>query len=279
MKIPEDAKTNSDGETEIDDGSRQTGGLVETCQKCGSGIANPEERGRVINGRPVMPPYKYPWIAGLLAHGGGQEDESYRMSSLPLTTSPKCATRVVPQCYRLPKEVSVGFIGTDEITSLRVKRIIPHPHFIPTTLTNDIGLLELEKPVYCSYQVGPICLPEKGMDRVGQKFITAGWGKRMGETLVEPEKLREGEMRQVSAARCHTREKPKLAYMSEGDSGSSIFIRYGQKYYALGLVSHNFIKVCPPSEPAAFTKLYVYVPWIKRHVPDLPRYQNSTSAN
>ncbi|GIY84579.1 hypothetical protein CEXT_676211 [Caerostris extrusa] len=32
-----------------------------------------------------------------------------------------------------------------------------------------------------------------------------------------------------------------------------------------------------PSSMTAFT-MYVYVPWIERHVPDLPRYRNSTPA-
>ncbi|XP_012927622.2 mannan-binding lectin serine protease 1 isoform X2 [Heterocephalus glaber] len=73
---------------------------------------------------------------------------------------------------------------------LRVKQVILHPLYNPSTFENDVALLELlESPVLNNF-VMPVCLPEEPSQE-GAVVIVSGWGKqflqRFPETLMEIE--------------------------------------------------------------------------------------------
>ena len=72
--------------------------------------------------------------------------------------------------------------------TIQVKNKIIHPEFVPSTLRNDICLLELQEEITFSSVAQPVCFPEKNsrIDHVklgeGPLCYVAGWG-RIGETL------------------------------------------------------------------------------------------------
>ncbi|GFY60361.1 tryptase beta-2 [Trichonephila inaurata madagascariensis] len=196
---------------------------------------------------------------------------------------PKCRGHRVPKkCYFKANQFAIKLLGREQLEkTMRVKRIIPHKRFHYHSLTNDIALLELEEPLKCTGMTSPICLPTKRkMYENGQTFKVAGWGWNTPEGLVGPQLLREGVMKEIEAKECMMPGFPdekidqiqcavgtnQMAY--KGDSGTSSFIKYKGKFYALGVTSHgeefcNF-------KPSTFTQVLYFSDWIKNYVKDLP---------
>ncbi|GIY64973.1 serine protease 38 [Caerostris extrusa] len=194
--------------------------------KCGQGIQNPDEGGRVINGRPVKPTYKYPWIVAILFEGSAVvECGAALISSSFVLTAAHCVFHNSPgcqsgyysakDCYMAPSQILVGIPVNDKITPMPLKKIIPHPKFSYAKQIYDLALLQLKHPIQCTHKISPVCVADFDLDQPGQKLIVAGWGKNTNEGEDGSMVLREGVMRQIDAKRCKKPQKPHSAYMSE----------------------------------------------------------------
>ncbi|PRD29831.1 UNVERIFIED_CONTAM: Tryptase beta-2 [Trichonephila clavipes] len=197
----------------------------------------------------------------------------------------RCKTGEAPlECYFEANLFSIQLLGKRKLeTILKIKRIIPHPKFDFTKILNDIALLELEEPLKCTGKTSPICLPTKEeMYKTGKTLFVAGWGKNEPDKILGPQVLREGAMKEIEGKHCMTPELPKETIEQyqcsagtsqtscHGDSGTSNFIRYQGKFYALGVTSHGASEWCSPTFPNTFTKVLYFLNWIKEHVKDLP---------
>lgn len=82
-----------------------------------------------------------------------------------------------PKGYGAVKFVKMGLISRQQNDSglFNVKEIFQHPNYDPKKLTNDLGLLKLDKVVPLSEFVRPICLPQKLS--TPEKAIASGFGK------------------------------------------------------------------------------------------------------
>ena len=62
--------------------------------------------------------------------------------------------------------IKFGFdISRGAITkTVKSKYTIPHPNFNKTSFENDIMLIIMEEPIEFTQTVGPICLPEEGLE-------------------------------------------------------------------------------------------------------------------
>lgn len=75
-------------------------------------------------------------------------------------------------------------LGADEepktFQIIRVKNIIFHPAYQPTTLSSDVALLYLEDNLRYDDHIGPICLDELDLDASqSSDCVTTGWGKEV----------------------------------------------------------------------------------------------------
>ena len=66
---------------------------------------------------------------------------------------------------------------------LSVRYVFVHSEFNPSTLDNDIALLQVSDPIEFNRHVGPACLPENDFDS-GTMCIASGWGITDGEILI-----------------------------------------------------------------------------------------------
>ncbi|ROT62161.1 serine protease [Penaeus vannamei] len=75
-------------------------------------------------------------------------------------------------------EVRYGSIDIDGGTSVAASRFIDHPQYNRSTQANDIGVVELPRPL--NYQgndsIQPICLGDEEDIPFGGKAIATGWG-------------------------------------------------------------------------------------------------------
>ena len=75
-------------------------------------------------------------------------------------------------------------IGANDLTQLgqevevrSIRRAILHEYFNNKTMINDIALLELDRPVHCSYYIQLACVPDPSL-RVSEltDCYVSGWG-------------------------------------------------------------------------------------------------------
>ncbi|GFU44962.1 tryptase beta-2, partial [Nephila pilipes] len=193
------------------------------------------------------------------------------------------------ECYFLEEEVSIYLLGSQRFgQKLEIKRFIPHDRYNHYLSINDIALIELAQPLNCSTETYPICLPTKEeMYKEDQKLFVAGWGWNTPWGDDSPVTLREGVMQQVSSQNC-MREGLPIETLNEyhcavgtdqstcvGDSGSSTFIKFKNRFYTLGVTSHILREhgsqiQCIPPIFATFSKVLYFSKWIETHVKDLP---------
>lgn len=63
---------------------------------------------------------------------------------------------------------------------VRVKNVIYHPAYQPTTLESDVALLYLEENLRYDTHIGPICLDQTdSVPSPNDDCVTTGWGKNV----------------------------------------------------------------------------------------------------
>ncbi|KAI5740200.1 hypothetical protein M8J76_001541 [Diaphorina citri] len=159
-----------------------------------------------------------------------------------------------------PVSELVLHLGDHDLTQLNetshvrrgVRRVLFHSHFHPFVLSNDIALLQLDRPVPLTGTIQPVCLPQKGESFIGKRGHVVGWGVTsfpMGEPSPTLQKL---EVKVLSNARCST-----------GDSGGPLTFEQDGYHVLAGIVSYG-VTGCAimPSYPDLYTRVSEYIRWI-----------------
>ncbi|XP_069920262.1 tryptase gamma isoform X1 [Oryctolagus cuniculus] len=166
-----------------------------------------------------------------------------------------------------------------------VRKIVLHSSSLgPPGASGDIALVQLSAPVSLSGQVLPVCLPTASTDfPPGTRCWVTGWGHTgEGEPLPPPYSLQEAAVSVVDPETC------SRAYASHGgsairadmlcaggpgdacqdDSGGPLVCQQQGAWVQAGVVSWG--EGCGrPDRPGVYTRVPVYVDWIRRHVPEL----------
>ncbi|CAB3259412.1 unnamed protein product [Arctia plantaginis] len=165
----------------------------------------------------------------------------------------------------------------------KVKRIIKHPGYKPPSKYNDIALLETEKIIPLSQFVVPACL-HIGDTVNDTKVLATGWGHTQYKGSLS-EVMQKVIIEKFSTEECSVKYPQNRNMMNgfdpqtqscygdrtvskdtcQGDSGGPIQIkslRLDCMYVVVGVTS--FGRACGfPAEPAIYTKVSHYVPWIE----------------
>ncbi|GFY45516.1 peptidase S1 domain-containing protein [Trichonephila inaurata madagascariensis] len=256
---------------------------------------------RILNGKEVIPTYKYPWIVKII---GSRSCSGSLISEKYVLTSAYCLTRLGAdsdkKCLN-GKANSTCFVSKAHIkirlpwilsyqykVTLDVARVIPHPDYQHSCKAHDIGLIELKKVFKCDFYTLPLCIPQKNYTNERSRIITTGWGVITADGTVGSLKLRSGEMQVTALKTCvplpeclranastllctkgtNSHQKP-----CKGDSGASAFwdVGDGHAYFGLGVTSLPDAKKCIPSKPVTYTSVFAYLDWIKKYVKNLPK--------
>lgn len=169
---------------------------------------------------------------------------------------------------------------------MRVKRIIIHPKYDRDTLTNNIALLELAKPVKPTSHIRTVCLPRRKRDGRLEKppysGFVAGWGSRKKIRLGENTGLMSPTLQQVGAPLVHDKicsrssiyPYDKASYLCAGyrkrakapcfrDVGSPLVVQSPKtgRWVVLGLFAWS--EGCAqPKKYAYYTRMTRYRRWI-----------------
>ncbi|MCL4147189.1 UNVERIFIED_CONTAM: hypothetical protein GTU68_010597, partial [Idotea baltica] len=135
----------------------------------------PNRENRVLGGI-VTDKVEYPWLAyltyrGKLYCGGSVINDRY------LVTAGHCIHRVNKDKVIVHLGKHKRLSSADPSKEYKVKNWHMHPEFNRRTFQNDIGVIELEKPIELSTFLRPICLPTQDGQHEGEFGTVVGWGR------------------------------------------------------------------------------------------------------
>ncbi|XP_034371287.1 mannan-binding lectin serine protease 1 isoform X2 [Arvicanthis niloticus] len=161
---------------------------------------------------------------------------------------------------------------------LRVKRIMLHPLYDPSTFENDLGLVELSESPRLNDLVMPVCLPEHPSTE-GTMVIVSGWGKQFLQRF--PENLMEIEIPIVNHDTCQEAYIPLRKKVTKdmicagekeggkdacaGDSGGPMVTKDAERdqWYLVGVVSWG--EDCGKKDRyGVYSYIYPNKDWIQR---------------
>ncbi|BES89083.1 serine-type endopeptidase activity [Nesidiocoris tenuis] len=251
---------------------------------CKCGWAN-RDGSRIVGGT-TYAPNEYPFIVGVARTGWGGFGYSPFCGGSIITpnhviTAAHCTDDIIKQ--RTP---IVALLGTHDRSkpnansvAVPVSQINQHAAYNPQTILNDISILTLQQSIAYNAIIGPVCLPQPGLDVTSRTVRIIGWGaeKFQGQMTTKPKKL---DTTVVAPATCSrawggmvsgTRPTQVCTHSQretacQGDSGGPVVWLDPQtnRYTLIGLVS--FGPQCNDDRPTVHTRVEAYLPWIQQQI-------------
>lgn len=237
-------------------------------------LKNPKfqlNEGRIVGGEEATPysiPYQVSFqIYGSHSCGGAILDESN------ILTAAHCCDGLDPSYAGIvaaehSREEVEGFEQERDVSE-----IIVHESFDYSTISNDICILKLSRPLELGDKASGVALPEQGEQfQAGSTAIVSGWGTLHGGDFGLPDKLQFVEVPIVSDAVCAQAYGSSLFEdemicageagrdSCQGDSGGPMTC--DGKH--CGVVSWGY-GCAEPGFPGVYTETSNYVDWINQH--------------
>nr|ATU82473.1 venom S1 protease 7 [Lethocerus distinctifemur] len=176
-------------------------------------------------------------------------------------------------------------------TMHEVANIVEHPLWSPKTLVNDVALIVLKTRIAFNAAVGPVCLPNRLPDIVGQKVKVIGWGdtKFYGDSNV----LLKVNLKVLPLKVCAENYPKKPIPLSpstqlctfsldkdscQGDSGGPVtwLDPDTNRFTLVGIVSYG--TGCATMIPGVNTLVSHFMPWIQKTIKETTPVPVSTCA-
>jgi len=246
---------------------------------------------RVVNGRPAVLG-AWPWMAAL----------GYRTPTKPLDWL--CGGSLISKKHVLTAAHCLVNIGRRTLTVVRlgdlnlddnvpdgaspldipVEKTMVHENYNAKEHTTDIALVRLRDPVpQFTRFITPVCIPTPSIfpvDMTGYSPFVIGWGA-IGYKGPSTTALQEAQIEITDEETCSsayknikgaTIDNRVVCALSEtgkdacqGDSGGPLIMPKSENFYLIGIVSYGY-KCAEPGFPGVYTKVSLYVDWIKRMI-------------
>ncbi|CAL4065537.1 unnamed protein product [Meganyctiphanes norvegica] len=240
---------------------------------------------KVIEGKPVEPPHKYPWMVviepeGYLC-GGSIISNHYVITAAHCLLEENCPIspdKVVVKVGRYNvnhKEGIPGFTRT-----IKAAKCIIHPEHNETSHENDIALIMLSEhlDLIAHKDIGAICLPADDTNMYsGYNGTVSGWGTTSTVCLVPSDILMEVSLPILENCTSYPEKEANITEnmlcagnfndikdSCAGDSGGPLFIEENNgKNTLVGIVSFGPVGEHYCSGIGVYTRVSKYLDWIK----------------
>ncbi|XP_074857006.1 ovochymase-1 [Carettochelys insculpta] len=253
--------------------------------KCGTPMVDPfpvdksavnmtaarEEPGkpRVVGGSPA-PQMSWPWLVSLQYEnehfcGGSLIAEKWVLTAGHCNFSAHTDRVVLGKTYLLPDIKDDG--------PALVRAVHMHDDFGGFPSSNDLSLLELEKPVKLGESTATICLPDRDEEiSMDAKCLTAGWGATDSSKDEYSVRLQQTSIPLLSNEACVSYWGQDIkntnicggaagATACLGDSGGPLICLINGYYKLIGVVSWGSDN-CHPKAPTVYTRISAYRDWL-----------------
>ncbi|KAH1186769.1 hypothetical protein KIL84_019518 [Mauremys mutica] len=258
---------------------------LESKYKCGVPVVDPfpvdksemnvkavrEDSGkpRVVGGSPA-PQMSWPWLISLQYEnehfcGGSLIAEKWVLTAGHCNFSAQTDRIVLGKTYLLP-----DIKGNNPVL---VKAVHTHYNFSGFPSSNDLSLLELEKPIKLGDSIAIICLPDRDEEiSIDARCLTAGWGATEPGKDEYSIRLQQTNIPLLSNEACVSYWGQDIkntnicggaagATACSGDSGGPLICIINGYYKLIGIVSWGSDN-CHPKSPTVYTRISAYRDWI-----------------
>ncbi|XP_055927028.1 ovochymase-1-like [Argiope bruennichi] len=251
-------------------------------QICTCGEENVQEMARIMGGKEVEPPNRYPWVVALVKKKKGVDDYycgGALISPVYVLTAAHCIEKEEESGTR----IALGAHDTDSSPEpVPISHFIFHPKYYNRTYLNDIALVKLLNPATLSDKVRVICLPTfPKFTSPNDLAVVAGWGWQRFQQGKNTKQLHEVEVPLVSHPTCVSKYGGVIQETNlcagglkgkdscSGDSGGPLFGKYEGKWYSVGVVSWG-MSCGQEGYPGIYTRVSEYLEWIADEIKDSP---------
>ncbi|KAG6939667.1 ovochymase 1 [Chelydra serpentina] len=257
----------------------------ESKYKCGVPVVDPfpvdmsemnvkairEEPGKpkVVGGRPA-PQMSWPWLVSLQYEnehfcGGSLIAEKWVLTAGHCNFSAQTDRIVLGKTYLLP--------NIKDNNPVLAKAVHTHYNFSGFPSSNDLTLLELEKPIKLGDSIAIICLPDRDEEiSIDARCLTAGWGATEPGKDEYSIRLQQTNIPLLSNEACVSYWGQDIkntnicggaagATACSGDSGGPLICMINGYYKLIGVVSWGSDN-CHPKSPTVYTRISAYRDWI-----------------
>ncbi|GFR09314.1 ovochymase-2 [Trichonephila clavata] len=251
-------------------------------QICSCGEENIQEVERIMGGRTVDPPNRYPWVVALVKKKNKVDDYfcgGALISRLYVLTASHCIERENASNIRVALGAHDSDNGPEPVA---VSKFIMHPKYYRRTYLNDIALVKLQEPATLSETVRVICLPTSPVfTSPNDTAVVAGWGWNRYQQGKSYKQLQELELPILSPPTCVSKYGGVIQETNlcagglkdkdacSGDSGGPLFGKYGGLWYSVGVVSWG-MNCGLEGYPGVYTRVSEYLDWIADEIKDSP---------
>ncbi|XP_035893008.1 serine proteinase stubble-like [Anopheles stephensi] len=220
-------------------------------------------------------------------------------SNLVLTTA-HCITHCGGQAAQLVVRVGEWNMSSSEETILPredigVRSAHIHTGYVPSSLINNIAVLEMNESVQYQATVQPVCLPPAEQLRSSENMMATGWGAMVGLDTAYTPILKRLDLQRVETSICKQELKkghspfkftlhqsfvcvsvnhPDQERPCDGDAGSPVVVEIPDtidRYYLHGLVSWGYGCNQNRIKHTVLTHVASFRPWIEQIIRRLKR--------
>ncbi|CAG9811188.1 unnamed protein product [Chironomus riparius] len=244
----------------------------------------------------------FPWITALVTADGTFFCGGTLISNQKIVTAAHCIHGKSSPRPLLARDIVV-LVGVHDLNDRfeigrspnAVQSIILHPDWNPKTeaFDADIAVLVLEEKVTFTKYIQPVCLidPSSFLTTLNSGVVV-GYGKSEDKSKVHENIpkilnfpmhkndqcfLKNIYLTKISSQRTFCGGQGRGLGVCRGDSGSGLFVTYGNTFYLRGIVSSSLFtgtNECDVNTYSVFTDVLHYTDWINSISPS-PRFYNS----
>ena len=248
--------------------------LLTSCsaEDCICGIENASPR--IINGH-VANPGQFPWVVYILNRDLMMSCTGSIISDRHIVTAAHCLSprHQDPASLFVFTAQGCGKSNLFAGKQIRVRKAFRHAAYSTRTGGNDIGLLQLDRPLVFNSTFMPICLTTD--KQPADNLVTLGWGNsNSGFHIVDNDCLNEADLNVVPDHVCRLHYGPYLdtekimcaggeQNICNGDSGGPLMTRRNGLVYLMGITSFGRNDCgLVTKQPAGFERLSSHIEWL-----------------
>jgi secreted trypsin-like serine protease len=251
----------------------------------GRAQATPGETARIVGGEPsksgAFPAVVAMMVSGRLACGGTLIGKNWVLTAGHCVKSPSGVIRNAADLTVLPGGVKL----TSKGGRIAVKQVLPHPNYDPSTMTNDIALLELAQGADQSRQLLASSGVSGKLVQPGASATVTGWGRtaQSGDTSTSLLQVSVPIVSHEQCMKAYSESKPGKINdhnicagldaggkdACQGDSGGPLYVTLpASGPVQVGIVSWG--EGCAqPKKYGIYTAVADFEPFLREHVPDV----------